>query len=230
MKHIGIAGCTIPGGLLCIQTIVDESYKHFGAASMRHPLITYTNPPLDEQEVAFQAKDWEGVAKDLLASIQRLHAAGADFVIIPSNSVHYAIDIIKHHSPLPILSILDVAVEECIRLKYRKVGILGVGITMSGGLYEKPLHAAGISSVVPSKEDQDDLNDLIYHDIIQGNPTPMTKAKMLSHIQKLAAAGCDAFIAGCTEIPLLLSADFPTPIPCIDTTRLLAKRAFLESL
>src|SRR6266446_4384773 len=101
MKHIGIVGITIPGGLLCIDTIVEESYKHFGRETMIHPQITYTNLPLNETEKHFIEKDWNKVANDILYCVSILHKAGADFAIIPSNSPHYAIRMVQKKAQIP---------------------------------------------------------------------------------------------------------------------------------
>lgn len=226
MKHIGIAGITVPGSLLCIDTIVAESYKHFGADSMIHPRITYTNPPLNEIEIPMIGKDWKQVAADLLRSIDILHKAGVDFVIIPSNSPHYAIKEVQDNSPIPVMSIVDVTVNECKKQGFKKVGILGVNVTMSDRLYEKPLKQVGIEPVHLSPKRQKAVSDLIYDEIIIGKPTAKTTNKLKIFIQELKDMGCDSFIAGCTEIPVVITKEAESPLPFVDTTRLLAKKAF----
>jgi len=230
MKHIGIAGITVPGALLCIDTIVEESYKHFGQGSLTHPRITYTQPPTDEIDKPFETKDWKQVGKDLLDSINRLRKAGADFAIIPSNSPHYAIKDIQATSPIPVMSIVDITIAECQRRGFKKVGILGVGVTMSDGLYASPLREIGIEPVVLSVQKQKNVNDLIYNEIIKGKPTKETGNKMRVFIQELKNMGCDAFIAGCTEIPVIITNESDSPLPFVDTTRLLARKAFEEAI
>lgn len=229
MKHIGIAGITVPGSLLCIDTIVAESYKHFGADSMIHPRITYTNPPLNEIETPMVEKDWKQVAADLLESVEILHKAGVDFVIIPSNSPHYAIKEVQDKAPIPVMSIVEVTVKECKKRGFKKVGILGVNVTMSDRLYEKPLKDLGIEPVHLSPERQKTVSDLIYDEIIIGKPTPETASKLKVFIQELKDMGCDSFIAGCTEIPVVITNEDESPLPFIDTTRQLAKKAFEKS-
>ena len=230
MKHIGIAGITVPGALLCIDTIVSESYKHFGSDSLKHPRITYTQPPSDEIDKPFDTKDWKQVGRDLLDSIERLHKAGADFAIIPSNSPHYAIKQVQNDSPIPVISLVDITVTECQKRGFKKGGILGVGVTMSDGLYANPLEAIGIKAIVPSSEKQKEINDLIYTEIIKGKPTQETKKKMIAFIQELKDMGADSFIAGCTEIPIVITDESESPLPFIDTTRLIAKKAFEEAI
>lgn len=230
MKHIGIAGITVPGALLCIDTIVSESYKHFGEDSLKHPRITYTNSPSDEIEKPFATKDWSQVAKGLLDSIDRLQKAGADFVIIPSNSPHFAIKEVQEKSPIPVMSIVDITVAQCQKRGFKRVGILGVGVTMSDGLYAKPLAEVGIEPLVLSPDRQKTVNDLIYNEIIKSKPTSQTSDKMREFIQELKDMGADSFIAGCTEIPVVITSETDSPLPFVDTTRLLAKKAFEEAI
>jgi aspartate racemase len=230
MKHIGIAGVSIPGSLLCIDAIVEESYKHFGPDSGKHPRITYTNPSLSDIDPPIIEKRWDQVAKDLLASIDIVAGAGADFAIIPSNSPHYAIKTVQQQASLPVISIVDVAVAECKKRNMKKVGILGVSVTMSDGLYEQPLRDAGIEPFTPSLPIQENIDKLLYSEVILGKPTEQTAIKMKAIIQFLKDEGCDGFIAGCTEIPVVITDESMSPLPFIDTTRLLAKRAFEEAI
>ncbi len=226
MKHIGIAGVTIPGALLCIETIMNESYKYFGETTLIHPQITYSNLPLNEINPAIHSKDWDVVAEKLLESLELLDRSGVDFALIPSNSPHYAIKKVQELSPIPVMNIVDITVEECKRRGFNMVGVLGVDVTMSDGLYEDALKKVGIKSLTLSPTRQKQLNDLIFKDIIEGSPTSETTSKMLHFIQELKDMGCDAFIAGCTEIPVVITSEEQSPLPFIDTTRLLAKKAF----
>jgi len=226
LKHIGVASVTVPGALLCIDAIVEESYNHFGKASKIHPHITFTQPPLKEIEHLLAEKDWDQVAQCLLASIEILYKAGVDFVIIPSNAPHYAIKHVQEKSPLPVLSIVDITVAECKRRGFKKVGILGMNVTMSDGLYVEPLKKAEIEPINLPFEKQKDLSDLIYDEIIISKPTLKTADKLRIFIRELIDLGCDAFIAGCTEIPVVITNEDDSPLPFVDTTRLLAKKAF----
>lgn len=226
LQHIGIASVTLPGALLCMETIVAESYTHFGKEARIHPHITLTQPPLNEIEPLLAKKDWHQVATCLLASIEILLKAGVDFVIIPSNAPHYAIKHVQEKSPLPVLSIVEVAVTECLRRGFKKVGILGMDVTMSDGLYVAPLKQGAIEPVTLPPEQQKALSHLIYNEIIIGKPTLKTAERLRGFIQALRGVGCDAFIAACTEIPIVIPTEDESPLPFIDTTRLLAKKAF----
>jgi aspartate racemase len=128
------------------------------------------------------------------------------------------------------MSIVEVTVAECQRRNFKKVGILGVSVTMSDGLYEEPLRKVGIEPLTPNSSDQQAINDLLYSEVIHGKPTPETANKMRVFIQRLKDQGCDSFIAGCTEIPVVITREDESPLPFVDTTRLLAKRAFEEAI
>ncbi|HEX8965550.1 MAG TPA: aspartate/glutamate racemase family protein, partial [Patescibacteria group bacterium] len=124
---------------------------------------------------------------------------------------------------------VDVAVNECKQKGFKKVGILGVNVTMSDGLYVEPLKKLGVEPVNLSPERQKEVSDLIYNEIIIGKPTKETGDKMRVFIQELKDMGCDAYIAGCTEIPVVITNEDESPLPFIDTTRLLSKKAFEEA-
>jgi len=153
-----------------------------------------------------------------------LQAAGADFAIIPANSIHYAIDLIQAKSPLPVLNLVELVVQECLLQGYKKVGVLGVGLTMSDRLYTDSLSSAGLVPVTPSTVDQSLLNRIIYSELVTSAPTPSGAKVILTILKNLKTQGCDGVILGCTELPLVVTSS-NSPIPCIDTTRLLAIKA-----
>lgn len=222
MKHIGIVGVSAEGAALCYSTMVQESSKILG--EFRHPEISLNNLSFQMIVEVQRWKDWKTVGQILVSSIKKLKEIGADFAVIPANSVHYSFDYLKEHSPLPLLSIVDVTVKECLERGYKRVGVLGVGVTMSDGLYENPLRAAGIEPVIPDQEQQNILNELIYQEIIPKKVTTATVDKAIAVVQSLKEQGCDAVILGCTELPIIITEEH-SPLPFVDTTRLLAKKA-----
>ena len=222
MKHIGIVANTAEGASLCYKTIVSEAGKLLG--KNKHPEISLHAYPLDKIDPKEEAGDWEGVAEIVNISINKLAAIGADFIIMPSNSPHYAITQIKKLSKLPVLSIVDVTVKECLERDYKKIGILGLERTMSGGLYEIPLQETGLIPIVPTKEERDIVNRVLWENVIPGNPTAETTQEVVNVLKQLKDRGCDAVILGCTELPIIIT-EANSPLPSIDTTRLLAKKA-----
>jgi len=227
MKHIGILGITAEGASLCYQTIVSQSARILGENI--HPTITLHTTSFNDILKAQKDSNWEKVSEICLGSIKVLKNAEADFVIIPANSIHYAYDLMKIKSPIPILSIVDVVLSECLEKKYKKVGILGIGITMSGDLYTKPLEDNDVEAFVPTEENQRILNEIIYKEIVLGIKNEESIRKVVTIIQDLKHQGVEAVILGCTELPLVITED-NSPLPVIDTTTLLAIKAVEKAL
>lgn len=227
LKHIGIVGVTAEGSALCYRTIISESGAILGVN--QHPEITMNTQPFDVILDAQNKNDWKTVAEIVLYSIEKLAAVGAEFVIIPANSIHFAIDKVKEKSPIPVIDMLVETAEECSQKGYTKIGVLGVGMTMSKGLFTTALSKLGIEAATPSFEDQEIINTIIYKELVQGVINEDSTAKIIEIITKLQQNGCEAVILGCTELPLVIN-DTNSPLPFIDTTRLIAKRAVDYSL
>lgn len=226
-KLIGIIAVTAPGAALCYQTIVSESEKILGAK--HHPSISLFHPPFYETYEAHQRRDWKTVEKILLDSIKRLAASGADFVIMPANATHYAHPAVAKKSPIPFLSVVDLTVKEAKRRKFTKAAILGVDITMEDGLYVQPLRSVGITPFTPPQEDQTVIKDIIHTELISNKPTKKGIQTLVALLKKYQKAGCDGALLACTELPMVLNAH-NSPIPVVDTTRILALKAVEISL
>jgi len=166
-------------------------------------------------------QDWDGLANIILESIYKLKLAGADFVIIPSNTPHYGFKRINDESPLPVLNLISLTADECQRLGFKKVAVLGTTLTMKNGLYADPLKTRGIDSVIPDNELCDSINSLIMDKIIPSKINPLNVRKIADAINNIA---CDAVILGCTELPEVYNQGNINK-PIIDTTRLLACKA-----
>lgn len=226
MKHIGIVGISAEGASLCYRTICSEAAKLLGM--YKHPEIVLHNYSFHEILEA-QNKGWPELANLLLNSIAKLHKCGVDFVIVPANSVHYCFKELREKSPIPVLSIVEIAAQECKDRKYKKVGLLGTSVTMEKGLYEEPLRKNGIELIIPGENDRKGINSIIFNEIVPDNITDKTVKKTIGIIKRLKTNSCDAVILGCTEIPLIINQD-NSPLPFIDTTRLLARKALEYSL
>lgn len=227
MKHIGIAAVTAEGAALCYRTICIEAAKKLGANM--HPEITLHTFSFERIFSAQVAGNWAEVTNLLVASIEKLAKSGADFAIIPANSTHFVFDDIRARSPIPLLSIVDVSADEALRLGCKKVLTLGIGITMSRGLFLPALKARTIASVVPDDAEQKLINDCIFNEIIPAKINPSTVRLLSDIVGKYRGEGCDAVLLGCTELPLVLTPEI-SPLPTIDTTRLLAVQAAMEAV
>jgi aspartate racemase len=166
----------------------------------------------------------------LLESVDVLARAGADFAVIPSNAPHFAIDRIQRAAKIPVVSIVAVTVAECVRRGFHTVGVLGVNTTVENGLYDVPLRDAGMVPMQLSTTRQHELDRLLHDEVINGPQTPTTHGRMIGFINDLMEVGCDSFIAGCTEIPVIITGEDEAPLPFVDTTRLLAHVAARRGL
>jgi aspartate racemase len=178
---------------------------------------------------AFDAGDYAGVARFMLESARLVAAAGADFAICPDNSAHRAWDQVQAATPLPWLHIAGVVGEEAARRGFRRVGILGTRYTMAGPVYVDSLAKLGIESVAPEAGDFETVDRIIFAELVDGVFSEASRRAYNRVIARLGERGCDAVALACTEIPLLVRPD-ESPLPTLDSTRLLARAALTEAL
>jgi aspartate racemase len=229
MKHIGIVACSAEGAALCYQAICREALAIVGKND--HPRITLDSIPMARWMPAFDAGDYAGVARVMLESARLLGSAGADFAICPDNSAHLARDHVQAETPIPWLHIARVVGEEAGRRGFRRLGLLGTRFTMGGGapVYRPVLDALGIETIVPVPADAETVDRIIFAELVDGVFTDASREFYNRVIARLADRGCDAVALACTEIPLLLRPE-DSPLPTLDSTRLLAKAALREAL
>ena len=167
----------------------------------------------------------------LVAAIESLAEAGAAFVVAPCNSVHRVYEDICRDSDLPIpwVSIMDSTAREIQKHKCTKVGLLGTIFTMSQPFFSDQLRRDGIETLLPNEKDQARVNRIIYDELVRGLVTPESKSLTLACIDRLAQAGAEGIILGCTELPLLVSQP-EISLPVFDTTDLQAQHALDISL
>jgi aspartate racemase len=227
MKHIGIVACSAEGAALCYQTICREALTAIGRND--HPRITLDSIPLARWMPAFEAGDYAGVARFMLESARTLARAGAQLAICPDNSAHLAWDYVQAETPLPWLHIARVVGEEARRRGFRRVGVLGTRYTMSGPVYRDALGALDIETTVPEGGDFETVDRVIWAELVDGVFSDGSRQAYNRVIARLAERGCDAVALACTEIPLLVRAE-ESPLPTLDSTRLLAVAALGEAL
>ena len=227
MKHVGIVACSAEGAALCYQEICREGAALVGRHD--HPRITLDSIPMADWMPAFDAGDHEGVARFMLRSARTLADAGADFAICPDNSAHLAWDFVQAATPIPWLHIARILAGEARARAHRRVGVLGTRFTMGGPLYREALGAEGIEALVPDDGDARIVDRIIFEELVSGIFTDSSRAAYRGVIERLADRGCDAVALACTEIPLLVRPE-DSPLPTLDSTRLLARAALREAL
>ena len=219
MKHIGIVDITTVGACLCANEIVAEAAKN--DSSGRHPEFTMHAFSFDQYDNCIRGKDWPSLANRIGQSIKLLAKAGADFIIIPSNTPHYAIDQIQANSPLTVVNLIKIVAEQCHQRGFRKILVLGTKLAMQGGLYNEVLQSKNITPIIPSNDVCDKIEHLIRNEIIPSKINPSTVEDIRKEIEKY---DCDAVILGCTELPVVYN-ETNLGKPVVDITRLLAHYA-----
>ncbi len=221
-QHIGIVACSAEGAALCYRTICVEGAGLLGAHA--HPEVSMHTPSLAEYVRCLDREDWEGVGALMLASANKLARIGADFLICPDNTIHQALPGVEARSPLPWLHIAEAVAAEAAARGFRRVGLLGTRWLVEGDVYPGRLAARGVAVVRPSAEERAEINRIIMDELVCGVFRPEAVAYHRCVMERMKEAGCDAVVLGCTEIPLIMS-DANSPLPTLDSTRLLARAA-----
>ncbi|HEX8652911.1 MAG TPA: amino acid racemase [Pyrinomonadaceae bacterium] len=226
-QHIGIVAGSAEGAALCYRTICLEAPAVMGEHN--HPEITMNSVPMAEHMRHIRANDWESVADALAASARKVAQAGADFAICPDNTYHLAFEHLIPQSPIPWLHIAGAVAEEAHRLGYMRLGILGTKYLMEGTVYSEALEEFRIESKIPDEADREKINEIIFKELVNGIFPETSRLYFNEVAGKFKARGCDAVVLGCTEIPLIIRPD-DTPLPTLDSTRLLARAALRRAL
>lgn len=222
MKHIGIVACSAEGAALCYRTICQEAIAKYG--NYIHPEISMHTPPLSEYMKCIDANDWQGVGDIMLASVNKLQAAGADFVICPDNTIHTAFNLMINKSSLPWLHIVEEVAKVAQQKQYQTLAILGTKYTMDGSVYPEKLEKMGISYQVPTLEEKLEIDRIIFEELVHGQILGSSRRYYEDVIDRMKLNGCDAVVLGCTEIPLLIESQHSS-LPILDSTRILAYSA-----
>lgn len=226
-QHIGIVACSAEGAALCYRTICLEGAKLLGTHA--HPEVSMHTHPLSEYMRFADADDWSGVGELMLSSANKLARAGADFLICPDNTIHRAFELFIGRSPLPWLHIVEEVANEARRRGHERLGLLGTRLTMEGPVYPQKLRARGIDYRVPGPEQRRRVDEIIFKELVNAVLRRESLDYFVCVIGKLKDEGCDAVVLGCTEIPLLVTAE-ASPLPILDSTRLLACAALRRAV
>jgi len=222
MKHIGILSHSFEGATLCYHTVCLEGVRRLGPH--QHPEVTLTGVAMHHMLDAWERGDNAELRAMFMADARKLAAAGADFFVCPDNTAHIALESPGEPFPIPCLNIAEVVADQAARDGRRKIGILGTKYTMTGPVYPGALGRRGLEWAVPSQEDRQLVNAIIFDELCLGVFTDESRSAYVRIIDKLTGQGCDAVALVCTEIPLLVAAD-DSPLPVLDSTRLLARAA-----
>lgn len=226
MKHIGIVAVSAEGAALCYRTICLEGAAILGPHD--HPEISLHGFSLSRYQRLIDEDDWAAVGNMMVESAARLVKSGADLLICPDNTVHQGLDLVRERSPAPWIHIGEEVSDEARRRGFRRIAIVGTRFLMEGPVYRSKLATVGIDCRVPNVEQRQRINQLIYDELVYARFLPDSRAYFQNVIRGLGEDGCDAVALACTEIPLLISAA-DSPLPILDSTRILARAALRKA-
>jgi aspartate racemase len=226
-QHIGIVACSAEGAALCYRTICVEGAALFGPHA--HPEVSMHTPSLADYMAHIYRNDWPRVGELMLASADKLKKAGADFLICPDNTIHQALPYVLPRSPLPWLHIAEVVAAEAVARGFRHIGVTGTRWLVDSEVYPEKLAARGLEYVRPSVAERDECNRIIMDELVRSTFRPESVAYFQRVIGGLKDGGCDAVVLGCTEIPLIIN-DANSPLPTLDSNRLLARAALQRAV
>lgn len=225
--HIGIVACSAEGATLCYRTICVEAEALMGPYA--HPEVSMHGASLAEYMACLDRGDLEGVVALMLDSAQKLARAGADFLICPDNTIHQAMPLVLPRAPLPWLHIAEVVADAAVARGFRRVGLTGTRWLIDSEVYPQAISTRGLDWLRPTDADRDETDRIITEELVKGIFRPDSIERFRQVIGRMGAAGCDAVVLGCTEIPLIIG-EHDSPLPVLDSTRLLARAALRRAL
>ena len=228
MKTIGLIGGMSWESTVTYYQVINETIKKQLGGLHSAKCILYS-VDFDEIEKYQASREWDKSADILSEAAQALERAGADYIVICTNTMHKVAPEIGRRIHIPILHIADMTAAELQKQGIKKVGLLGTKYTMRQDFYKNILIEQGIEVVIPNDADVDVVNRIIYDELCLGKISEQSKDIYLDIIMKLAQDGAQGIILGCTEIGLLIQQS-DTDIPLFDTTLIHAEQAALKSL
>ncbi len=225
--HIGIVACSAEGAALCYRTICTEGPAVMGPHA--HPEVTMQTFSLGDYMDLIYRGDWKGVGDMMLASAEKLKRVGADFLICPDNTIHQAMPHVLPRSPLPWLHIAECVAEQAQSRGFTRIAITGTKWLTESDVYPGKLKARGLDFLRPTEAEREEINRIIMEELVYGVFKPEAIAYFQKVIARLKGEGCDAVVLGCTEIPLIMN-DGNSPLPTLDSTRLLARAALQRAV
>jgi aspartate racemase len=225
--HIGIVACSAEGAALCYRTICIEGAQLLGAHS--HPEVSMHSHSFAEYVKCLDRNDWQGVGELMLTSANKLAQIGADFIICPDNTIHQALPYVQSRSSMPWLHIADVVAATAVERGFRYLGLTGTRWLVDSQVYPEKLEARGLKYLRPSTTERDEINRIIMEELVCGIFKPAAVAFHQEVMGRMKDQGCDAVVLGCTEIPLIMN-DENSPLPTLDSTRLLARAALRRAV
>jgi aspartate racemase len=228
MKTIGmLGGMSWESTALYYRKINEETRRSLGG--LHSARIALVSVDFQEIETLQHEDDWTTCAQILADRSRDIEAAGADFLLICTNTMHLVAPQIEEAIGIPLLHIADATATRIRSAGHEKIGLLGTRFTMEQAFYRGRLEQQGIEVLVPPEEDREIVHRVIYDELCRGEIRDESRAEFLRIIDQLAASGAQGVIEGCTEIVMLVQ-QAHTDVPLFDTTSIHAEEAVAEAL
>ena len=228
LKIIGLIGGMSWESTATYYKIINETVKEKLGGLHSAKCILYS---VDFQEIEeCQANgNWEKSGEILGEAANNLEKAGADFIVICTNTMHKVVNQIKEKISIPILHIAEMTAEKILEKGLKNIALLGTKYTMEQDFYKSKLIEKGINVIIPDKNDIEIINEVIYDELCLGTINSDSKKKFLEIVDKLRNKGAEGIILGCTEIGLLIKNE-DTDVPLFDTAIIHAEQAAIYSI
>ncbi len=229
MKTIGMIGGMSWESSLEYYRIINEKIK--GKLGKLHSAksILYS-VDFEEIEVLQHSGRWDELSALMVKAAQSLERAGAELIIICTNTMHRMADQVQDSTAIPLLHIADAAAEAIQKKNLQKVGLLGTRFTMEQDFYKGRLKEKhGLDVIIPPEEDRETVHRVIYEELCLGKTEEASRKEYIRIINNMVKEGAEGVVLGCTEIPLLIRQS-DISVPVFDTTRIHAEYAVMESL
>lgn len=228
LKTIGLIGGMSWESTVTYYKIINETIKEKLGGLHSAKCILYS---VDFQEIEeCQANgNWEKSGEILGEAAYNLEKAGADFIVICTNTMHKVVNQIKEKISIPILHIAEMTAEKILEKGLKNIALLGTKYTMEQDFYKSKLIEKGINVIIPDKNDIEIINKVIYDELCLGSINSNSKKKFLEIVDKLRNKGAEGIILGCTEIGLLIKNE-DTDVPLFDTAIIHAEQAAMYSI
>lgn len=229
MKRLGIIGGLGPESTIDYYKLIVAAYRQ--KTNGGYPAIVINSIDLNKTRDLVTANALAELTEYLVAEVQKLARAGADFGLIAANTPHIVFDGVRRQTSIPLLSIIEATCEAVQALGMKKVGLLGTRFTMQGRFFPEVFARAGITLAVPTEEEQAYLHEKYLGELVNGVFLPETRERLLQIIRGLKQSeGIEAVILGGTELPLLLRNAPAQDVPLLDTTEIHVKAAVAQML
>lgn len=223
MKTIGLIGGMSWESTVTYYQIINDTVKNKLGGLHSAKILLYSVEFAEIEEC--QAKgEWERSGEILADAAMRLESAGADFIVICTNTMHKVVNQIQAKIRIPIVHIADATAEALLQAGITKTALLGTKYTMTQDFYKERLVQKGISVVIPNEQEIEKVNDVIYNELCLGIISDESRKAYVKVIERLKEEGAQAVILGCTEIGLLISQS-DSALPVFDTTQIHAQAA-----